>query len=59
MPTIKIDIKNRYNDLEVFLRKNRANSNGCTFTHTSISGNRGSYYIADENLNEFIEQSNV
>ena len=51
MPTVKIDIHN-YSELDIFLRKHKASSGG-TFTHTSISGYKASYYIHDNDLNEF------
>ena len=51
MPKITIDIHN-YSELDVFLKKHKA-SYGGAFTHTSISGNRGSFYIPDKDLNDF------
>ena len=52
MPKIKIDICDNYSGLDLFLKQHRASSGG-TFTHTSISGNRGSFFIPDNDLEDF------
>ena len=55
MPSISVSVNDKYSPLDVFLKKNKASSGGA-FTHTSISGMRGSYYISNERLDEFFNK---
>ena len=46
MPSIKISNNPNCSELDMLLKQNRATTGG-TFTHTTISGLKGSYYIED------------
>ena len=46
MPSLKISNNPNFSELDTFLKQNRATTGG-TFTHTSISGSKGSFYIED------------
>jgi len=52
MPSIKISNSPNYSELDIFLKQNRVGSNG-TFTHTTISGLTGSYYIDETKIDKF------
>ena len=52
MPSVKISNNPNCSELDMFLKQNRATTGG-TFTHTTISGLKGSYYIED--TDKFIE----